>query len=299
MLVFGENSLDFVARTAGTPPVAGKHTLQSFETLTGGQGATAALGCARQGLRVCYAGAFGRDSGGDAIRKALTAANVRVLALEPDGAMTRTAVVIVDPLGERTVYEFRDPKLDVADPLLTVSSTLPESRVLLVDATDIASSIALAKAARRSGARVMVDVDCVTPRTAELLGEIDVIIVPVGFAHVFTGEPELRGALRAIARRFPAAVVTATCGGNGSLTLSDGHEWFTPAFHVDVVDTTGAGDAFRAGFCSAWCRLGEDASLERVLLFANATAALTCGALGAQAGLPTWDEVASLVTMAR
>jgi sugar/nucleoside kinase (ribokinase family) len=69
----------------------------------------------------------------------------------------------------------------------------------------------------------------------------------------------------------------------------------TPAFPVPVVDTTGAGDAFRAGLAAAWVRGGEAATLARALAVANATAALNCRAEGAQQGLPSWEEVSALV----
>jgi sugar/nucleoside kinase (ribokinase family) len=69
----------------------------------------------------------------------------------------------------------------------------------------------------------------------------------------------------------------------------------SPGRQVVVVDTTGAGDAFRAGFAAGWLREGDDAELESVLAYANTVAALNCRALGAQAALPTSDEVDRLL----
>jgi sugar/nucleoside kinase (ribokinase family) len=65
---------------------------------------------------------------------------------------------------------------------------------------------------------------------------------------------------------------------------------------VRVEDTTGAGDAFRGGFVSAWLRFGPEAELHTLLEYANAVAALNCLGLGAQTALPGRDAVDALVT---
>jgi sugar/nucleoside kinase (ribokinase family) len=298
LVVFGENSLDFVARTRGESPVAGKQSLESFRTFPGGQGATAALGAARLGVRTCYVGAFGADPWAATIRAALVEGGVHVESLERPGASTRTAVIVVEPSGDRHVYEHRDPGLDLDDPDFVIHLAR-QSRVLLVDASDIEASIAVARAAREAGVRVVVDIDRVSARTGDLLDAVDVLVLPESFVASFAGRPDLEGGLSAIAARFPdAAAVIATCGERGSFTLTGGKSISTPAFETHVVDTTGAGDAFRAGLCAAWCR-GESLQVEDLLDVANATAALNCRALGAQNGLPDLDEVRALVTRAR
>jgi sugar/nucleoside kinase (ribokinase family) len=87
-----------------------------------------------------------------------------------------------------------------------------------------------------------------------------------------------------------------TLGAEGSLARVGGVEIRTPAFEVPVVDSTGAGDAFRGGFAASWIRFGGDAPIEQLLCHASAIAALNCGALGAQSGLPQWPAVDLLVT---
>jgi sulfofructose kinase len=72
----------------------------------------------------------------------------------------------------------------------------------------------------------------------------------------------------------------------------------TPAFHVECVDSTGAGDAFRGGF-AAGCLRDPNGAIGDVLVYANAVAALNCRALGARGGMPTAAEVDQLVASAR
>ena len=71
-------------------------------------------------------------------------------------------------------------------------------------------------------------------------------------------------------------------------------EFRTPAFPVECIDTTGAGDAFRGGFAAA-CLRTPDGDIEDALAYANAVAALNCRALGARSGLPTADQVHELL----
>ena len=75
-----------------------------------------------------------------------------------------------------------------------------------------------------------------------------------------------------------------TLGEAGSLAWCNGREIRTPAFQVDCVDSTGAGDVFRGGFAAACLRDAATADVEDVLRYANAVAALNCRALGARGG---------------
>jgi sugar/nucleoside kinase (ribokinase family) len=74
-------------------------------------------------------------------------------------------------------------------------------------------------------------------------------------------------------------------------------EFETPAAAVEVVDTTGAGDAFRGGFAAGWLHMGAGAQVAALLEFASAVAALSCRAVGAQTSLPTRAEVHRLLGM--
>ena len=89
--------------------------------------------------------------------------------------------------------------------------------------------------------------------------------------------------------------MAVTLGEEGSLALVGGREIRSPGFGVKVVDTTGAGDAFRGGFVAAWLEAGAAAEADELLRFANPVAALNCRGLGAQAGLPGTDEVRRLL----
>jgi len=295
VLAVGENSLDFVAALSTEPVVAAKHVLNGFDRFVGGQAATAAVTCSRQGVDARYFGVFGDDEAGALVRAHLTGEGVEVVAIERPGARSRVAMILVDSTGERTVYEYRDSRLALEEPSV-VTSAVAGAKALLVDATDIKVAIAAASAARAAGIPTVIDIDRVTPDAHRLLALIDVIVVPEPFLLAFTGAGTVGDGLVRIRKEFLPALVVATLGPAGSLALAAGREIRTPGFQVAAVDTTGAGDAFRGGLVSAWVRAGQDAQLEETLAAANATAALNCRAVGAQTALPARSDVEDLLT---
>ncbi len=88
-------------------------------------------------------------------------------------------------------------------------------------------------------------------------------------------------------------MLCVTLGDQGAIALDDAGIHYAPAFTVDAVDTTGAGDVFRAGFIYALLR---DWPTDEILRFANAAAAVSCTRLGALGGIPALDEIDALMT---
>lgn len=286
----GESSLDFVAVVSDAIVPDTKLALERFEAFPGGQTATAVVACARLGHRTRYAGALGDDDAGRAIERSLKNESVDVAAIRRPGVPSRVAVVLVDPgTGRRTVLERRDGRLDLRPE--EIPPVVAGGRVLLIDAADVEASIGAAREARAAGVPSVVDVDRDSPRIHELLRHAPVIVVPESFLREFAGPTPPGEALRQLDAEFRPSVAIATLGLDGSLARFEGREIRTPPLRVDAVDTTGAGDAFRGGFVSAWLRLGETAGMETLLRQANAVAGLNCRALGAQTGLPTPTEL--------
>ena len=122
--------------------------------------------------------------------------------------------------------------------------------------------------------------------------KIDIVIADAAFPETFFGGAGVGSALARMAREFRPAVACATLGCQGSLALVNGNEIFTPAFDVPVVDSTGAGDAFRGGFIAGWLQAGTSPQVEDVLLYASAVAALQTRGLGARTAMPSREEAA-------
>jgi sugar/nucleoside kinase (ribokinase family) len=293
----GQNSVDLLAVVAEYPPPDSKQRLQRFARLPGGEIATALSACARLGWRTRYVGRFGGDHLGTLARESLEQAGVDVTAaVTIPGATNRFAIILVDARsGERTVLWDRDPALAM-QPADIVPDVVTSGRFLLVDAHDTAASRRAAREARAAGIPTVVDVEKVRPGIGELLQQIDVIIAARDFPAALTGHEEPGRALEAMARETGAALVCVTLGADGSLAWCRGREIRTPAFPIDCIDSTGAGDVFRAGFI-AGCLREPHGELEDALRYANAAAALNCRALGAGGALPTVEEIDELLAM--
>jgi sulfofructose kinase len=296
VIALGLNSLDIVAVIPSHPVAGGKTRIERLAHLPGGQSASAAVGCARLGWRTQYIGTYGDDD----------AARVGIESLERDhvdtslvrriqGATSHTSLVLVDGrTGDRTVIWYRDSRLAMGAGDVPVQA-VRGARVLLVDDHEPLAARIAARAAREAGVRTVIDVEKLRPGTEELLEHIDIIIAAEAFPAELTGVSDLGSALREMSRRFEPSLTCATLGPRGSLSLVDGKEVRTPAFDVHVVDTTGAGDAFRAGFIAGWLRGGADANVHDVLRYAHGVAALNCRGLGARDGLPRHEEVEELI----
>jgi sugar/nucleoside kinase (ribokinase family) len=292
---FGLNSIDLLTVVAEYPASNTKQRLQRFARLPGGQIATAMATCARLGWRARYVGSFGDDDLGALSKTSLTSVGVDISAARTvAGATNQFAVILVDGRsGERTVLWDRDPAL-TAEPVDVPRDAIVSGRMLIVDCHQTAASAQAARYAREARMPTVIDVEKVRPGIADLLQNIDAIIAAQEFPTALTGHEDLGRALAAMGREFGAAVVTVTLGAEGSLTWCNGREIRTPAFQVDCVDSTGAGDVFRGAFAAGCLRSSEE-DLEDVLAYANAVAALNCRALGSRGGIPTPEEVEQLL----
>ena len=251
----GLNSVDLIAVVAEYPASNSKQPLQRFARLPGGETATAMAVCARLGWRAAYVGSFGSDDLGALSRASLTGEGVDIGGSRTVvGATNQFAVVLVDARsGNRTVLWDRDPALSML-PADVPRGVITAGRMLLVDYHETAAAAQAARLAHEAGMATVIDVERVRPGIAELLHHIDAIIAAEGFPEELTGYGSPGRALEALGREFDAPLVCVTLGSEGSLALCHGQEIRTPAFRVDCVDTTGAGDAFRGGFAAGCLR---------------------------------------------
>ena len=296
----GATSVDFVyvlpAYPAPTASLA-KMRISRYFVSCGGQIATALATCARMGLRSKFVGVTGTDDNAKQVRRELQGRGVDLTDVVIRDVPNQYAVILVDEKsGERIVLWDRDERLRLRDRELP-QDMLGTARVLHVDDVDIAGSIRAAEAAQAAGTPVTSDIDRITDRTLEL---VKAVTFPIFAEHVptaLTGIPEPAAALRALRalRLVHEGVLCVTLGIKGAMALEGDHLHHAPAFSVNAVDTTGAGDVFRGGFIYAYLR---GFTLPDALRFANASAAVSCTRLGAMASVPSPDEVERLMSEA-
>jgi sulfofructose kinase len=268
-----------------------KVRLRAEARLCGGQTATTLVTCAGFGLRTKFVGAVGRDEDGRRATEALAGRGVDVADMAVLDYPTATATILTDDRGERLVLWHRDARLCVPVERLPVDA-IARSAVVHVDDVDIDAAIAAASAARRAGARVTCDIDHVTPQTVTLLSSVTDPVFAEQVPLDLTGASSQEQALRTLWDWYGVPVVV-TLGERGALGFDGTTMAAAPAFRVDPVDTTGAGDVFRAGLIFGLTRLW---SLNNRIRFANAAAAVSCTRLGSMSSAPSLDEIDALLT---
>jgi sugar/nucleoside kinase (ribokinase family) len=292
-VALGLNAVDHLIVAPRYPEFNSKISYKSHQLAAGGQCATAMVALARLGLRTRYIGKVGDDDIGRFQINSIVSEGVMADIPVVEGAETQTAFIIIDETsGERTILWNRDSAI-ATRPEDVDRAAVTSGRVLHLDGHDVEASIVAATCAREAGVLTVLDIDNIYPDAENLLPLIDFMISSSTFPARLTGESDLRRALKQLAEKNGSLVTGATLGEDGVLIYIRGQFIHSPAFNIDCRDTTGAGDAFHAGFIYG---LLTGLTIEETLRFANAVAGLKCLAVGARTGLPTLNEAKAFLT---
>ncbi|MGB6725031.1 MAG: PfkB family carbohydrate kinase, partial [Terracidiphilus sp.] len=212
------------------------------------------------------------------------------------GGMSPQSLIIVDAGGERTVLCRRDEKLALMPGDLK-REWVVNARALHVDGHDTAAATQAARWARKAGVPVVADLDETYPGVEDLIENIDYLIASRDFPCRLMDDTNLERALKRMKARYGSKLTAATLGQDGVLAWDGKRHLHCAAYCVPVVDTTGAGDIFHAGFIYG---LLQEWPLERQLDFACAAAAMNCMAAGARGGIKPIAEIEEMMgTVAR
>lgn len=290
VLGVGCNSVDYVYRLPASPradsPTA-KMRISSHTVSYGGQTATTTAACAALGLRAAYLGAVGGDDNGRHLRAELERRGVDVSQVLTRQGPNRFAVIAVDnQTGERIVLWDRDERLNLAAEEIR-PGLIASARVVHVDDEDQEAAICAARLGREAQVHVTSDIDRLTVRTAELVAAVTIPMFNEHTLPEFTGESNVERALRKL-RKSHDGMLCVTLGEEGAMILAGNDLIYEHGFEVEAVDTTAAGDVFRAAFIYG---LVNDLPPRQMLRFANAAAAISCTRAGAMPSVPALQEV--------
>lgn len=285
----GLNATDTIILVDRFPAYAGKEAYREEILSPGGQVATAMAACARLGLRTAYVGAVGDDERGRIQMDSLRGCGLHIDdVIVRAGCPNQSAYIIVDrATGERTVF-WRHPECLRMRPEELRPEAVTSSRLLHVDCCDTALAARAAAIARAASIPVTADLDTVYPGLDRVLPNVDYLIASSEFPGHWTGEQDPFRALERIQNEYGMRVAAMTLGSAGALALCGGQFVYAPAFAVDCVDTTGAGDVFHGAFCYA---VLQEMTIEVALEFSCAMAALNCTALGARGHIAGAPEI--------
>ncbi|MHC1480924.1 carbohydrate kinase family protein [Frateuria aurantia] len=295
-LVVGEVNPDLVFTGCSTVPQFGQERLAGdFQLVPGSSSMICAMGMARLGRPVAFCGLAGQDSWGEYCRTALRAAGVdcEALMLSP-GVRTGVTVAISDQQ-DRALLSYVNAasalRIDqIPDGWLRSGAHLHIASYFLQ--SGVAGGLPdLLRRARSRGMTVSLDPGFdPTERwrfdLETLLPLIDVFLPNHIELAAITGEADPEKALAAVSQGSTLTVLK--CGGRGVMVVRHGRIQRTPAFEVEVVDTTGAGDSFDAGFLHAWL---DERRLEACIEWGAACGALSTRAIGGTSAQASAVEV--------
>lgn len=290
----GLNATDTLIKVPRYPERGSKVESESVSVLPGGQVASAVIACQQWGLQTRYVGKLGDDPAAALHRQEFARAGVETQIVTAEGCASHQSFILVDPSGERTVVRRQDEQL-VLRPEELKREWISKARALLLDGCDTAAAIIAAKWAREMYIPVIADFDDAYPGIDELMKNVDYLVVSRDFPQMVCGESDLKNSLPLLQRRFACQLTAATLGSEGALAWDGQRFHHACAYRVPVVDSTGAGDIFHAGFIYA---LVQGWPLQRQLDFACAAAALNCTANGARGGIRPVDEIEKLIARA-
>jgi ribokinase len=295
IVVFGSINVDLTARVERFPQPGETISGLSFAVVAGGKGANQALAARRAGAMVALVGAVGNDAFASTGLAELNAAAVDLSGVRRIDGPTGVAVIVVDARGQNSIVVVPGANGSVSAADLADAALRPGTTLVLQLEVPLAAVVDVARRARARGVRVVLNAAPAMALPKTLLSAIDVLIVneheAEALAAACSAPPAADSFAATMRERFGCAVVV-TLGARGALAaVEHGQLLFAAAPPVDVVDTTGAGDALVGALAAA---LDRGASWPRTLAEGVAAGSLACEAAGAQAALPTGEPIARL-----
>ncbi len=287
ILVIGYNALDVTFPYEGHPVFDSKSEVPFIQIGGGGPGANAAIALARLGAEVRLITPLTDDPGGLMQKAELVQAGVDI-DLSPVfcGHKIARAVIMVNPANAERVIFWSRGQLPLLDSDLWDDSLLSETDLLYFDGHEPLLSCMAAKRARLANIPIVFDAGSVREGSEELVAECSDVISSATFATDLAQTEDPFSALHQLRGRGPERVAM-TFGPGGILALENDF-FYVPAYEVEAVDSTGAGDVFHAGYAFA---TAQGSTFRERLEFAAATAAIKCQHWGGRGGLPSADDV--------
>lgn len=287
ILVAGSANLDFVVRATHIPAPGETVLGHDFDTAAGGKGANQACASARAGgAPTRFLGAMGNDAFAVPLEASLQSAGVDCLIQRAPHDKTGTAFICVSDDAENAITVAPGANRFLQPHHLPDLSGV--SHLLMQLETPLSTVLAFAQAARAQGVQVVLNAAPMQALPPALLDTLDVLIVNEGELRALTGSAS---SIVQCLEQIAVPTVIVTLGAAGCCARSAGVLHIQPAFAVQAVDTTGAGDTFCGVLVAA---LSQQASLGDALRRASAAAALACTRAGAQTSVPDHAAVATL-----
>lgn len=288
VLGIGQCSLDYLALVDSYPRTDTKKEVLEWHEHGGGPVATALVALSRLGVRCRFCGITGDDDAGRKIRDSLRHEGIDVRRLiRRDFSRSQLAFIVIEKhTAKRTIFWTRPSGIPLRKRDLG-TAFLKGVHFLLLDGLMKDVSLHAAKRAKANNIPVMLDAGRARPGMLEIARQSDYVVASEDFAKDL-GWNLNKKALRKEKEKLGVRALTVTTGKRGSTTVSRNSAFNTPAFKIQAVDTTGAGDVFHGGYIYG---LLQGWKIRDTVLFASAVAAMKCMKIGRRDGIPNLKAV--------
>lgn len=285
IITLGDLNLDILFYLNRLPSKGGESLAPTLEVHPGGSAANVAVALSRLGLNVGFIGAVGNDVIGEFLLRNMESENVDVSLLARKKDYTGVMVIIVTRDGERTILGYRGAnrllsEKDVEEEYFKTIKYAFVSGYALLENPQKKAAYKMMKIAREKGAKIFVDIcEVLAGRTWSKLKKLlllsDYLLMNEREFEMFIVDEKNISSIF----EYGVEAIIVKRGCNGARTFTKQGVCDMPAFRVEAVDTTGAGDAFDAGFIYGIFR---KYNMRRSLEIANALAAWKCKGRGAR-----------------
>ena len=278
VLCVGHASYDFIFSVDHHPTADEKIVAQNFLGCGGGPAANAAVTAAKLNFKTAFAGYLGQDIYGENHYQEFLNYSVNTDLIIHGSSPTPLSTIIVKPNGNRALINYKGNTRALSAGDIDFSSVT--AKVVLFDGHEPHISLPLLKQLKQQGIPTILDAGSVHEGTLALMNEVDYLVCSEKFAVQFAGDE-----VTALSRLAQVSkVVVITLGERGLIWQRGQDTGNLPAFKINAIDTTGAGDAFHGAFAAA---VASDLNWFQILRFASAAGALCCTKIGARTGLPS------------
>ena len=287
----GNCTADYLALVPTYPLLDERMEISQLEIQGGGEVSTAMIALSRLGISTAFIGKIGDDDLGVFIRGEFDreAVNTSHLIIEKNVKSLFAFCVVDESSGKRTIFWHRETS--PLKPGELDKDFITSVHILHLDEYEPVAALTAARWAREAGIKVVLDIDNYSTEIEALIKTTDIVIGSKSLVRYFDSRDYFQVA-EELSLLGPDFVVI-TLGEKGCYCKSNDGSFIQPGFRVEVVDTTGAGDAFHGAFIYGILRKW---SFEQIADFSNAVAAINCTKLGGCSGLPDLKEVKEFIS---
>lgn len=284
----GLSPYDFALQVPKHPQSNSKNVALQYQNQGGGPVPNALAVLAQLECRTALVTTMGDDIYAERVLNELKSYNIDVRGFRRDGEVEslQSHIIVEAESGRRTVV-LNTNKIPEIRTGQVPEKMLGNTKFVHLDSRPSPAIIELVRQAKDHGALVMLDAGSVQEYTDELLPLVDYPILSNRFVKDYYGHSNVERACREICE-FGATIAGITMGAEGSYLSNDSEMIYIPAFEVDAVDTTGAGDLYHGGLLFG---ILHDWSLKAAGQFASAVAAIGCQHFGARSYLPDIETI--------